>query len=89
MGILSEVFVLLLIMPLWCRVLHYVARIGRRAAHFVRYSLHLTTGISGLLQSFAIPVRVTSSRFPTKAPPPIMHLNTYVTMLSLSILRLQ
>ena len=68
MGILSEVFVLLIIMLLWCCVVHYVARIGRPAAHFGRYSLQLTTGISGLLHSFAISVRVTSSRFLTKAP---------------------
>jgi hypothetical protein len=67
MGILSAVFVLLIIM-LSCRVMHYVARIVRRAAHFGRYSLQLTTGISGLVHTFTITVRVTSTRFPTKAP---------------------
>lgn len=68
MGILSAVFVFLVVMPSWCRVIYYVTRTVRRSPHFGRYSLQLTTGISGLLHTSAITVRVTSTRFPTKAP---------------------
>jgi len=67
MGILSAVFVLLIIILSWCRFIRYVARIVRHAAHFGLYSLQLTTGISGLLHTFAIAVRVTSTRFSAKA----------------------